>query len=57
VLFLVDRNALGKQTADAFKHLRLENLQTFTDIFDVKELGDLKPDEKRNFRSRPSRRW
>jgi type I restriction enzyme, R subunit len=44
VLFLVDRNALGKQTADALKDLRLENLQTFTDIFDVKELGDLKPE-------------
>jgi type I restriction enzyme, R subunit len=44
VLFLVDRNALGKQTADAFKDLRLENLQSFTDIFDVKELGDLKPE-------------
>lgn len=43
VLFLVDRNALGKQTADAFKDLRLENLQTFTDIFDVKELADLRP--------------
>ena len=44
VLFLVDRNALGKQTADAFKDLRLESLQTFTDIFDVKELADLKPE-------------
>ncbi len=46
VLFLVDRNALGKQTADAFKDLRLENLQTFTDIFDVKELGDLRPERE-----------
>ncbi len=46
VLFLVDRNALGKQTADAFKDLRLENLQAFTDIFDVKELGDLKPERE-----------
>ena len=46
VLFLVDRNALGKQTADAFKDLRLENLQTFTDIFDVKELADLKPERE-----------
>jgi type I restriction enzyme R subunit len=46
VLFLVDRNALGKQTADALKDLRLENLQTFTDIFDVKELADLKPDRE-----------
>jgi len=46
VLFLVDRTALGIQTADAFKDLRLENLQTFTDIFNVKELGDLKPDRE-----------
>jgi type I restriction enzyme, R subunit len=46
VLFLVDRNALGTQTADALKELRLENLQTFTDIFDVKELADLKPDRE-----------
>ena len=44
VLFLVDRSALGEQTANAFKEARLENLQTFTEIFDVKELGDLKPD-------------
>ncbi|MDX2053630.1 MAG: type I restriction-modification system endonuclease [Polyangiaceae bacterium] len=43
VLFLVDRNALGRQTADALKDLRLENLQTFTDIFDVKELADIRP--------------
>ncbi len=46
VLFLVDRNALGRQTADAFKDLRLENLQTFTDIFEVKELADLKPNRE-----------
>lgn len=46
VLFLVDRNALGKQTADAFKDLRLENLQTFTDIFDVKEIGDITPERE-----------
>jgi type I restriction enzyme R subunit len=45
-LFLVDRNALGKQASDAFKDLRLENLQPFTDIFNVKELGDLKPDRE-----------
>jgi len=46
VLFLVDRNALGKQTADALKDLRLENLQTFPDIFEVKELADLKPNRE-----------
>jgi type I restriction enzyme, R subunit len=44
VLFLVDRNALGVQTADALKDLHLEGFQPFTDIFDVKELGDIVPD-------------
>lgn len=44
VLFLVDRNALGVQTADALKELQLERRQTFPEIFDVKELGDLKPE-------------
>ncbi len=44
VLFLVDRSALGEQTAGAFKDVRLENYQTFGDIYDVKELGDLRPD-------------
>ena len=44
VLFLVDRSALGEQTANAYKEARLENLQTFTDIFDLKELEDIKPD-------------
>jgi type I restriction enzyme R subunit len=44
VLFLVDRSALGEQTATAYKEARLENLQTFSDIFDLKELGDIKPD-------------
>jgi type I restriction enzyme R subunit len=44
VLFLVDRSALGEQTANAYKEARLENLQTFADIFDLKEPGDIKPD-------------
>jgi type I restriction enzyme R subunit len=44
VLFLVDRSALGEQTANAYKDARLENLQTFADIFDLKELSDIKPD-------------
>lgn len=44
ILFLVDRTALGEQTAGAFKDVRLENQQTFTDIYDVKVLGDLQPD-------------
>lgn len=44
VLFLVDRSALGEQTANAYKEARLENLQTFAEIFDLKELEDIKPD-------------
>lgn len=44
VLFLVDRSALGEQTADTFKEVRIENLQTFQQIFDMKELGDIKPE-------------
>ena len=44
VLFLVDRTTLGEQAHNAFKHLRLENLQTFTEIYDVQGLGDLRPE-------------
>ncbi|MES1026601.1 type I restriction-modification system endonuclease [Gloeocapsa sp. BRSZ] len=44
VLFLVDRTALGEQTANAFKDSRMENLQTFADIFEIKELGDTAPE-------------
>jgi type I restriction enzyme R subunit len=44
VLFLVDRSALGEQAANAFKDTRMENLQTFVDIFGIKELEEQKPD-------------
>ena len=44
ILFLVDRSALGEQAANAFKDTRMENLQTFADIFGIKELGEPKPD-------------
>jgi type I restriction enzyme, R subunit len=44
VLFLVDRSALGEQAANAFKDTRMENLQTFADIFGIKELEEQKPD-------------
>jgi len=44
VLFLVDRTALGEQTANAFKESRMENLQTFADIFELKELKDTETD-------------
>jgi type I restriction enzyme R subunit len=38
ILFLVDRSALGEQATNAFKDTRMESLQPFTEIFDVKEL-------------------
>ncbi|MFO0697548.1 MAG: type I restriction-modification system endonuclease [Polyangiales bacterium] len=44
ILFLVDRSALGEQTANAFKETRLEALQTFDSIFDLKTLEDVRPD-------------
>jgi type I restriction enzyme R subunit len=44
VLFLVDRTALGEQALAMFKSVQLENLQSFTDVYEVKELGDLRPD-------------
>ncbi len=44
VLFLVDRSALGEQAANTFKDTRMENLQTFADIFGIKELEDQRAD-------------
>jgi type I restriction enzyme R subunit len=44
VLFVVDRTSLGDQAFGAFETLRLEQQQTFTDVYDVKELGDLTPE-------------
>jgi type I restriction enzyme R subunit len=44
VLFLVDRNSLGEQAQDAFKDMRLEQNKLFTEIYDLKELGDIVPD-------------
>ncbi|WP_159690163.1 type I restriction-modification system endonuclease [Cognatazoarcus halotolerans] len=45
ILFLVDRSALGEQAANAFKDTRMEKLQTFADIFGIKELEHQQPDE------------
>ncbi|MCA9785596.1 MAG: type I restriction-modification system endonuclease, partial [Candidatus Cloacimonetes bacterium] len=44
ILFLVDRSALGEQAANAFKDTRMESLQTFADVFGIKELEDQQPD-------------
>ncbi|MBV2204255.1 MAG: type I restriction-modification system endonuclease [Pseudomonas sp.] len=45
ILFLVDRSALGEQAANAFKDTRMERLQTFADIFGIKELEVQAPDD------------
>jgi type I restriction enzyme R subunit len=45
ILFLVDRNALGVQAEDAFKETRLEDLQTFNQIFDLKGVSESTPEE------------
>jgi type I restriction enzyme R subunit len=44
ILFLVDRTALGEQAANAFKDSRMESLQTFADIFEIKEMDETTPD-------------
>lgn len=44
ILFLVDRNSLGQQTADALKDSKMENDLSFTSIYDVKSVEDMTPD-------------
>jgi type I restriction enzyme R subunit len=43
VLFLVDRGALGVQARNVFDEVRLENLQTFAQNYDVMGLEDIAP--------------
>ncbi|MDQ8056341.1 type I restriction-modification system endonuclease [Bacillus velezensis] len=43
ILFLVDRNSLGKQTEDALKDTKIEGY-SFADIYDVKSLEDMSPE-------------
>ncbi|MCI5620675.1 MAG: type I restriction-modification system endonuclease [Lachnospiraceae bacterium] len=40
ILYLVDRNALGEQTMDTFREVKLKDLLTLNQIYDVKELKD-----------------
>lgn len=40
VLFLVDRTALGEQTQDVFKEVKLEDLMTLDEIYNIKNLED-----------------
>jgi type I restriction enzyme R subunit len=38
ILFIVDRTSLGEQAGDNFKETRLEELKTFDQIYDIKEV-------------------
>lgn len=40
ILFLVDRTALGEQAEDVFYEVKLEDLKTLNDIYDIKTLED-----------------
>ncbi len=40
ILYLVDRTALGDQTMDTFKEVRLEDLKTLNKLYDIKDLGE-----------------
>lgn len=40
ILFLVDRTALGEQAEDVFNAVKLEDLKTLNDIYDIKTLED-----------------
>ena len=40
ILFLVDRTALGEQASDVFQEVKLENLMTLDDIYNIKGLED-----------------
>ena len=46
ILFLVDRSALGIQASDDFSEVRMENLQTFADTFEVMGMQVNKPTGK-----------
>ncbi|MEY3304410.1 MAG: hypothetical protein RLZZ139_2783 [Cyanobacteriota bacterium] len=46
ILFLVDRTSLGHQAIAAFKETKMESLEIFTDIYEVKELKDASCDRE-----------
>lgn len=45
ILFVVDRKALGEQATAEFECTPIENLQSFADVFALKELKDKVPDK------------
>ncbi|GIQ63116.1 hypothetical protein PACILC2_16840 [Paenibacillus cisolokensis] len=46
VLFLVDRTSLGEQAQDVFKEVKIEELMTLDNIYNIKELTDKEIDKE-----------
>jgi type I restriction enzyme R subunit len=46
VLFLVDRTALGEQAQDVFKEVKIEELMTLDEIYNIKNLDDKSIDKE-----------
>lgn len=46
VLFLVDRTALGEQAQDVFKEVKIEDLMTLNEIYNIKNLDDKEIDKE-----------
>ncbi len=46
ILFLVDRTALGEQAEDVFREVKLEDLMTLDDIYNIKGLDDKSIDKE-----------
>lgn len=46
ILFLVDRTALGEQAQDVFKEVKLEDLMTLDDIYNIKGLNEKSIDKE-----------
>jgi len=46
ILFLVDRNTLGEQAQDVFKEVKIEDLMTLDEIYNIKNLEDREIDKE-----------
>jgi type I restriction enzyme R subunit len=46
VLFVVDRSALGEQAEGAFKDVKVDQMKTFAEIFDLQGLDDSGPESE-----------
>lgn len=46
ILFMVDRTSLGEQATDVFKEVKLEDLMTLDDIYNIKGLEDKAADKE-----------